>query len=90
MCPDQFPRPLSFPYFVEYHSLQFSVSHLLNKALFQVETVKEALFLVRREKLCHPEAYRLKITPSQVILSGNQPVAIFHGIQTFLQIMDTH
>ena len=90
MCPDQFPRPSNFPYFVEDHSLQVSVSHLLNKGLFQVETVKEALFLVRREKLCHPEAYRLKITPSRVILSGNQPVAIFHGIQTFLQILDSH
>ncbi len=90
MCPNQFPRPSSFPYFVEDHSLQVSVSHFLNKRLFQVETPKEALFLVRREKLCHPEAYRLKITPSQVILSGNQPVAIFHGIQTFLQILDSH
>ena len=89
MCPDQFPPPSNFPYFVEDHSLQVSVSHLLNKGLFQVETVKEALFLVRREKLCHPEAYRLKITPSRVILSGNQPVAIFHGIQTFLQILDS-
>lgn len=90
MCPDLFPRPSSFPYFVEDHSLQVSVSHFLNKRLFQVETPKEALFWVRREKLCHPEAYRLKITPSQVILSGNQPVAIFHGIQTFLQILDSH
>ena len=90
MCPDQFPLPSSFPYFVDDHTLQVSVSLLPNKGLFQVETIKEALFLVRREKLCHPEAYRLKITPSQVILSGDEPNAIFHGIQTFLQIMDSH
>lgn len=90
MCPDQFPLPSSFPYFVDDHTLQVSVSLLPNKGLFEVETIKEALFLVRREKLCHPEAYRLKITPSQVILSGDEPNAIFHGIQTFLQIMDSH
>lgn len=90
MSPDQFPLPSSFPYFVEDHSLQVTESHFLKKGLFEVENLKEALFLVRREKLCHPEAYRLKITSSRVILSGNQPVAIFHGIQTFLQILDTH
>ena len=89
MHPDEFPLPSNFPCFVEDHLLQFPESHFLSKGLFQVGTEKEALFLVHREKLCHPQAYRLKITPSQVILSGNQPAAIFHGIQTFMQILDS-
>ncbi len=89
MFPNRFPLPSNFPYFVEDHSLQILESHFTTKGLSPVKTAPEALFLIRKEKLIGSETYRLKITPSQIILSGNQPTAIFRGLQTFLQILDT-
>jgi hypothetical protein len=84
---DRFPIPSTFPFYIEDNSFQILETHLLSHGFSSVGQVSEALILIQKEKSSHPEAYNLKITPSQIIISGNEAVGIFHGLQTLFQIL---
>lgn len=85
---DRFPIPSSFPCFIQDQSFQILETHLQKHGIFPIKQKSEALILIRKEKLSHSEAYNLKITPSQIILSGIEPVGVFHGLQTLFQIIE--
>ena len=74
---DRFPIPSTFPFYIEDDSFQIVEPHLLNHGFSSVGQASEALILILKEKLSHPEAYNLKITPSQIIISETQKIFLY-------------
>ena len=87
VSPNLFTLPSSFTFVIENPEFRSLESFFFQAGFCSNSTGKASILLVRKEKLPQKEAYRLKITPSQVILSGNEPVAIFRGLQTLSQII---
>lgn len=85
---DQFPIPSSFPIIFEDNSFRILESHFSKHGFSPVNSAKEALLFIRKESFTQREAYRLQISPQQIILSGSEPIGIFHGLQTLCQIID--
>ena len=85
---DRFPIPSTFPFYIEEESFRILEPHLLRKGFSPADQSKDSLISIRKEEVAHPKGYLLKITPSQITLSGNKAVGIFHGLQTLFQILD--
>jgi hexosaminidase len=59
-------------------------------------SVSQPQFVIRTEtpsaeveQLGEDESYRLEIAPTRVLLSAANPLGILHGLQTFLQLVET-
>ena len=85
---DQFPIPSSFPIIFEDNSFRILEPHFSKHGFSSVNNPNEALLFIRKEAFTQSEAYRLQISPQQIILSASEPVGIFHGLQTLCQIID--
>ena len=85
---DQFPIPSSFPIIFEDNSFRILEPHFSKHGFSSVNNPNEALLFIRKEAFTQSEAYRLQISPQQIILSASEPVGIFHGLQILCQIID--
>ncbi len=85
---DQFPIPSSFPIIFEDNSFRILEPHFSKHGFSPVNNPNEALLFIRKEAFTQSEAYRLQISPQQIILSASEPVGIFHGLQILCQIID--
>ena len=80
--------PSALPYCIEDQTFKLLKTHI-NKLGFQDwNSPKQSLLFIRLDKSTHPEGYRLKISPSRIILSAKQTVGAFRGLQTLSQIIN--
>ena len=84
---DRFPIPSTFPFYIEEESFRILEPHLSSQGFSPAEQSKDALISIRKEEVAHPKGYLLKISHSQITLSGNEAEGIFHGLQTLFQIL---
>jgi hexosaminidase len=82
-----FPIPSQFPFFVEEPKFRSLEPSFLKRGFSAESTPEKAILRIRREKLSQRESYRIRITSSEIILSGNETVGIFRGLQTLCQII---
>ena len=81
------PLPSSLPYSIEHSSFELLKAHSEKLGFSEGKSPEQSLLFICLDNSTHPEGYRLKISPSGIILSAKQPVGAFHGLQTLSQII---
>ena len=82
------PLPSSLPYSIEHSSFNLLQAHIKKLGFPEEKSTEQSLLHIRLDNSTHPEGYRLKISPSGIILSAKQPVGAFRGLQTLSQIIN--
>ena len=83
-----FPVPSFLPYQIEHSSFKLLQAHIKKLGFTEANNPEQPLLFIRLDDSTHPEGYRLKISPSRIILSAKKPVGAFHGLQTLSQIIN--
>jgi hypothetical protein len=78
--------PSSIPFNIQSPEFDPLLPFLSELGYTQNSKPEECILFFRKESTLSQEDYRLEISPSEIIISSNQPIGSFHGLQTLLQI----
>ena len=82
-----FPVPSTLPYQIEHSSFKSLQNQIEKLGFTEGNSPEQSLLFIRLDDSTHPEGYRLKISPSRIVLSAKKPVGAFRGLQTLSQII---